>query len=180
MLSKKKRVRTSFKHQQLRIMKAHFQINQNPDSKDLKELSERTGLQKRVLQVWFQNSRAKQRKSSGPCSLSMNNLGSISTGLINGSQSANMVSADSSINLDDDDLFSEEDDGDEEGDEENEENITGDNDDVSDEEEKSTLKSKLPGHFQSSHAHLNTFDQGQQAQQQPQIRSNSLIDFYCY
>ena len=91
-----------------------------------------------------------------------------------------MVSADSSINLDDDDLFSEEDDGDEEGDEENEENITGDNDDVSDEEEKSTLKSKLPGHFQSSHAHLNTFDQGQQAQQQPQIRSNSLIDFYCY
>ena len=62
--SKKKRIRTSFKHQQLRIMKAHFQINQNPDSKDLKELSERTGLQKRVLQVWFQNSRAKQRKSS--------------------------------------------------------------------------------------------------------------------
>lgn len=49
--SKKKRIRTSFKHTQLRIMKAHFQINQNPDSKDLKELSERTGLQKRVLQV---------------------------------------------------------------------------------------------------------------------------------
>ncbi len=48
---KKKRMRTSFKHQQLRIMKAHFQLNQNPDSKDLKELSERTGLQKRVLQV---------------------------------------------------------------------------------------------------------------------------------
>lgn len=48
---KKKRVRTSFKHQQLRVMKAHFQMNQNPDSKELKELSERTGLQKRVLQV---------------------------------------------------------------------------------------------------------------------------------
>ena len=47
-------------------MKAHFQVNQNPDSKDLKELSERTGLQKRVLQVWFQNSRAKQRKNVGP------------------------------------------------------------------------------------------------------------------
>lgn len=51
--TRKKRLRTSFKHQQLRIMKAHFQINQNPDSKDLKELSERTGLQKRVLQVSF-------------------------------------------------------------------------------------------------------------------------------
>jgi LIM homeobox protein 2/9 len=49
--SKKKRMRTSFKHQQLRIMKAHFQINQNPDSKELKELSEKTGLPKRVLQV---------------------------------------------------------------------------------------------------------------------------------
>ena len=58
---KKKRMRTSFKHQQLRIMKAYFQINQNPDSKELKELSERTGLSKRTLQVWFQNSRAKQR-----------------------------------------------------------------------------------------------------------------------
>jgi hypothetical protein len=62
--NKKKRIRTSFKHQQLRVMKAHFQINQNPDSKELKELSERTGLQKRVLQVWFQNSRAKQRKTT--------------------------------------------------------------------------------------------------------------------
>lgn len=48
---KKKRVRTSFKHQQLRIMKSHFLTNQNPDSKELKELSEKTGLQKRVLQV---------------------------------------------------------------------------------------------------------------------------------
>lgn len=62
--NKKKRIRTSFKHTQLRIMRLHFQINQNPDSKDLKDLSERTGLQKRVLQVWFQNSRAKQRKNS--------------------------------------------------------------------------------------------------------------------
>ena len=74
--SKKKRVRTSFKHQQLRIMKAHFQQNPNPDSKDLKELSEKTGLQKRVLQVWFQNSRAKQRKNI-PTNLSSNGTMSI-------------------------------------------------------------------------------------------------------
>ena len=46
-------MRTSFKHQQLRIMKVHFLSNPNPDSKDLKELSERTGLQKRVLQVFI-------------------------------------------------------------------------------------------------------------------------------
>ncbi|RWS22686.1 LIM/homeobox protein Lhx9-like protein [Leptotrombidium deliense] len=56
-------MRTSFKHNQLRMMKAHFGINHNPDSKDLKELSQSTGLSKRVLQVWFQNARAKWRRN---------------------------------------------------------------------------------------------------------------------
>lgn len=83
-------------------MKAHFQINQNPDSKDLKELSERTGLQKRVLQVWFQNSRAKQRKSSGPCT-GLGPLGSISG--MAGAQ--NGLIADSSINMEDEEIYSE-------------------------------------------------------------------------
>ncbi|BHF81146.1 LIM/homeobox protein Lhx2 [Sparganum proliferum] len=46
----KKRIRTSFKHDQLRAMKAHFELNQNPDSKDLRQLSDETGLTKRVLQ----------------------------------------------------------------------------------------------------------------------------------
>ncbi len=49
--AKVKRARTSFKHHQLRIMKAHFQINQNPDSRELKMLSQKTGLDKKVLQV---------------------------------------------------------------------------------------------------------------------------------
>lgn len=49
--SKTKRARTSFKHHQLRIMKSHFQQNQNPDSKELKMLSQSTGLEKKVLQV---------------------------------------------------------------------------------------------------------------------------------
>ena len=49
--SKTKRARTSFKHHQLRIMKAHFQINQNPDSRELKMLSQKTQLDKKVLQV---------------------------------------------------------------------------------------------------------------------------------
>jgi len=60
--AKTKRARTSFKHHQLRIMKAHFQINQNPDSRELKMLSSKTGLDKKVLQVWFQNARAKWRR----------------------------------------------------------------------------------------------------------------------
>jgi hypothetical protein len=46
-----KRARTSFKHHQLRIMKAHFHINQNPDSRELKMLSQKTCLDKKVLQV---------------------------------------------------------------------------------------------------------------------------------
>ena len=46
-----KRVRTSFKHHQIRIMKTYFAINHNPDAKDLKSLSQKTGLSKRVLQV---------------------------------------------------------------------------------------------------------------------------------
>ena len=58
-----KRMRTSFKHHQLRAMKAYFTINHNPDAKDLKQLSQKTGLTKRVLQVWFQNARAKYRRT---------------------------------------------------------------------------------------------------------------------
>lgn len=46
-----KRMRTSFKHHQLRTMKSYFSINHNPDAKDLKQLSQKTGLPKRVLQV---------------------------------------------------------------------------------------------------------------------------------
>ncbi|TRY62587.1 hypothetical protein TCAL_11715 [Tigriopus californicus] len=59
----KKRARTSFKHNQLRVMKGHFQINQNPDSRELKMLAQKTGLDKKVLQVWFQNARAKWRRN---------------------------------------------------------------------------------------------------------------------
>ncbi|XP_011297932.1 LIM/homeobox protein Lhx9 isoform X1 [Fopius arisanus] len=58
-----KRMRTSFKHHQLRTMKSYFAINQNPDAKDLKQLAQKTALSKRVLQVWFQNARAKWRRN---------------------------------------------------------------------------------------------------------------------
>lgn len=59
-----KRMRTSFKHHQLRTMKQYFAINQNPDAKDLKALAQKTNLSKRVLQVWFQNARAKWRRNN--------------------------------------------------------------------------------------------------------------------
>ncbi|MGH0119870.1 UNVERIFIED_CONTAM: hypothetical protein FKN15_059251 [Acipenser sinensis] len=51
---KTKRMRTSFKHHQLRTMKSYFAINHNPDAKDLKQLAQKTGLTKRVLQSQIQ------------------------------------------------------------------------------------------------------------------------------
>ncbi|XP_039269670.2 LIM/homeobox protein Lhx9-like [Styela clava] len=62
---KTKRMRTSFKHHQLRSMRSYFNMNRNPDAKDLKQLAQETGLTKRVLQVWFQNARAKYRRGKG-------------------------------------------------------------------------------------------------------------------
>ena len=51
--ARSKRLRTSFKHNQLKEMKRWFSKNQNPDAKDLKTLAQATGLSKRVLQVSF-------------------------------------------------------------------------------------------------------------------------------
>uniref|UniRef100_UPI00398EC943 LIM/homeobox protein Lhx9-like n=1 Tax=Pristiophorus japonicus TaxID=55135 RepID=UPI00398EC943 len=60
---KAKRIRTCFKHHQLRTMESYFAVKHNPDGKDWEQLSKKTGLPKRVLQVWFQNARAKLRKT---------------------------------------------------------------------------------------------------------------------
>ncbi|KAI6221445.1 hypothetical protein M3Y99_01545400 [Aphelenchoides fujianensis] len=57
-----KRVRTTFAEDQLSILQAHFQRDSNPDGADLERIANQTGLSKRVTQVWFQNSRARQKK----------------------------------------------------------------------------------------------------------------------
>ncbi|KAK6009014.1 homeobox domain protein, partial [Ostertagia ostertagi] len=44
---------------------AHFQVDSNPDGADLERIANITGLSKRVTQVWFQNSRARQKKFQG-------------------------------------------------------------------------------------------------------------------
>nr|XP_043908916.1 LIM/homeobox protein Lhx9-like [Solea senegalensis]XP_043908917.1 LIM/homeobox protein Lhx9-like [Solea senegalensis] len=58
-----KRIRTCFRSEQLRALESYFAQKQNPDGKDWTFLVHRTGLPKRVLQVWFQNARAKLRRS---------------------------------------------------------------------------------------------------------------------
>uniref|UniRef100_A0A915CPP8 LIM/homeobox protein Awh n=1 Tax=Ditylenchus dipsaci TaxID=166011 RepID=A0A915CPP8_9BILA len=63
---KTKRVRTTFAEEQIgKCLQAHFQIDCNPDGSDLERIANLTGLSKRVTQVWFQNSRARQKKYQG-------------------------------------------------------------------------------------------------------------------
>ncbi|MEQ2208893.1 hypothetical protein XENOCAPTIV_018639, partial [Xenoophorus captivus] len=49
--------------EQLRALESYFAQKHNPDGKDWTCLAHKTGLPKRVLQVWFQNARAKLRRS---------------------------------------------------------------------------------------------------------------------
>ncbi|KAJ8300256.1 hypothetical protein KUTeg_021775 [Tegillarca granosa] len=60
--SKTKRVRTTFTEEQIQVLQANFQLDSNPDGQDLERIAQITGLSKRVTQVWFQNSRARQKK----------------------------------------------------------------------------------------------------------------------
>jgi len=55
-------VRTTFTEEQLQILQANFDVDSNPDGQDLERIAQITGLSKRVTQVWFQNSRARQKK----------------------------------------------------------------------------------------------------------------------
>ncbi|NP_001338856.1 LIM/homeobox protein lim-4 [Caenorhabditis elegans] len=60
--AKTKRVRTTFAEDQLSVLQTYFNRDSNPDGADLEKIASMTGLSKRVTQVWFQNSRARQKK----------------------------------------------------------------------------------------------------------------------
>lgn len=79
---KTKRVRTTFSEEQIQVLQANFQLDSNPDGQDLERIAQITGLSKRVTQVWFQNSRARQKKHQQSHQNKMNNITSdVSLGL---------------------------------------------------------------------------------------------------
>ncbi|KAL9989257.1 hypothetical protein ACROYT_G003789 [Oculina patagonica] len=59
---KGKRVRTFITAQQLKILKSVYLITPRPDLAERHRISNMTGLDMRVVQVWFQNRRAKERR----------------------------------------------------------------------------------------------------------------------
>ncbi|KAL3859369.1 hypothetical protein ACJMK2_009592 [Sinanodonta woodiana] len=57
-----KRLRTTILPEQLDYLYQKYQIDCNPSRKQLETISHEVGLKKRVVQVWFQNTRARERK----------------------------------------------------------------------------------------------------------------------
>ena len=61
---KGKRVRTFITAQQLKVLKSVYLSTPRPDLAERHRISEVTGLDMRVVQVWFQNRRAKERRQN--------------------------------------------------------------------------------------------------------------------
>lgn len=61
------RSRTNITKEQANILQSVFEINPFPDAVMRRQLEEVTELPRRVIQVWFQNRRSKQKiKKKGP------------------------------------------------------------------------------------------------------------------
>jgi len=61
--SRDKRLRTTILPEQLDFLMQKYNLESNPSRKMLESISEEVGLKKRVVQVWFQNQRARFRKN---------------------------------------------------------------------------------------------------------------------
>ena len=61
-LPRDKRLRTTILPEQLDFLYQKYQIESNPSRKMLEQIASEVGLRKRVVQVWFQNTRARERK----------------------------------------------------------------------------------------------------------------------
>ncbi|KAK3865292.1 hypothetical protein Pcinc_029084 [Petrolisthes cinctipes] len=59
---KKVRVRSVIREEQLVILRAHYALNPRPKKEELMAVADKTGHPVRVVQVWFQNARARDRR----------------------------------------------------------------------------------------------------------------------
>lgn len=57
-----KRLRTTITPEQLHFLYDCYQQESNPSRKMLEQIAKQVNLKKRVVQVWYQNSRARERK----------------------------------------------------------------------------------------------------------------------
>lgn len=61
---RKVRVRTAISEEQQQVLKEHYAVNSRPSRDDFKLIAHRLALDARVVQVWFQNNRSRERKLS--------------------------------------------------------------------------------------------------------------------
>uniref|UniRef100_A0A8C2FD65 Homeobox domain-containing protein n=1 Tax=Cyprinus carpio TaxID=7962 RepID=A0A8C2FD65_CYPCA len=59
-----KRPRTRITDDQLKILRAHFDINNSPNEEQIQEMAERSGLPQKVIKHWFRNTLFKERQRS--------------------------------------------------------------------------------------------------------------------
>lgn len=62
---RKVRVRTAISDEQQTILKEFYAINPRPNREDFRNIAQRLMLDPRVVQVWFQNNRSRERKQNG-------------------------------------------------------------------------------------------------------------------
>lgn len=61
-----RRARSVIRPEQLNLLKAYYRVNQLPSTGELQRLSIAANLNSKVVRVWFQNARSRDRKSVGP------------------------------------------------------------------------------------------------------------------
>lgn len=62
---RKVRVRTAISDDQQSVLKEYYAVNARPNREEFRTIAQRLQLDARVVQVWFQNNRSRERKMSG-------------------------------------------------------------------------------------------------------------------
>ncbi|KAF5295561.1 hypothetical protein FQR65_LT10424 [Abscondita terminalis] len=74
---RKVRVRSLIADKQLKVLKDHYNMNPRPKREELVKIAEKIGFPVRVVQVWFQNTRARDRREGRLIQVPYNPLGSM-------------------------------------------------------------------------------------------------------